>query len=149
MAQLLLISAETFKDGVNQIGDIVGIFDDSHVFTPTEHIMFVIGYVPNITRDELISSLKFPELQEVKTEDTSIKMWRNSPNEPWKKLEKEPKYMWTTAGLTEEQKTAFQSSAISKEVKLAMIGQLGNNYSYIPENRAKKLSITVTEEIVE
>lgn len=150
MVQLLCISAKTFKEGVNQIGDIVGIFEDSHTFSPTEYAVFDIGLVPNITRDEFISNLKSPELQDIKTEDgVLVKMWRNAPSESWKELVKIPKYMWTTAGLTEEHKEIFQSAAISKEVKLEMLGQLGNNYSYMPENRAKKLTITITEEIVE
>ena len=35
MAQLLLISAATKRDS-NAIGDIVGIFEDDHVFSPAE-----------------------------------------------------------------------------------------------------------------
>lgn len=36
MAQLLTITAVTLRPGVNQIGDIVGIFPDDHVFSKAE-----------------------------------------------------------------------------------------------------------------
>lgn len=150
MAQLLLISKVTFKDGVNQIGDIVGIFEDSHRFSSAEHAVFTIVSVPNLTRDELLANLKTPEIQEIEdSEKNKIKMWRNSPDEPWKKLETQPKYPWTTAGLTQEQADIFQNPAVSKEVKIAALRQLGNNTSYQAENRATKVTITITEEPIE
>ena len=40
MAQLLIIKAETARDGLQYIGDVVGIFPDSHVFSGTELAVF-------------------------------------------------------------------------------------------------------------
>jgi len=36
MAQLLIINAETARDGLQYLGDVVGVFSDDHVFSPTE-----------------------------------------------------------------------------------------------------------------
>lgn len=36
MAKLLTISAVSFRSGVNNLGDIVGVFADEHVFSPAE-----------------------------------------------------------------------------------------------------------------
>jgi len=42
MAKLLLIKKETERPGINEIGDIVGIFDDKHVFSSAEESGFDI-----------------------------------------------------------------------------------------------------------
>ena len=42
MSKLLCINNMTFKDGVNQIGDIVAYFDDEHEFSPAEQEGFDI-----------------------------------------------------------------------------------------------------------
>ena len=45
MAQLLLISKATERPGINSIGDIVGVFEDDHVFSPAETESFDVKKV--------------------------------------------------------------------------------------------------------
>jgi hypothetical protein len=45
MAQLLLIKTETLRAGVNEVGDIVGIFSDEHKFSQAEKDGFTIKNV--------------------------------------------------------------------------------------------------------
>jgi len=40
MAQLLIIKDETVRDGMQYIGDMVGVFEDSHVFSDNELVLF-------------------------------------------------------------------------------------------------------------
>jgi len=51
MAQLLIIKAETAKDGLQYIGDVVGIFLDSHVFSGTELAVFDVLTVGGSVED--------------------------------------------------------------------------------------------------
>ena len=100
MAQVTLINARTYRAGVNQAGDIVGIFEDSHIFDSNEHDMFDIIAVPNITRAELEGQLKTPEIRRAIDKDgNEINVWRNSDKDSWKKLVKPTKYAWTTLGI--------------------------------------------------
>ena len=56
MAQLLLINA-TSKNDNNNLGDIVAIFEDDHVFSPAEISGFDIHKV-NETHAQVVSSLE-------------------------------------------------------------------------------------------
>ena len=39
MAQLVLISEATYGENINEIGDIVGVFDGAHQFSSNEYLM--------------------------------------------------------------------------------------------------------------
>ncbi len=56
MAQLLLINAITKRD-VNEIGDIVGVFDDEHIFSENEYHSFEIVKIEG-KREEINSELE-------------------------------------------------------------------------------------------
>lgn len=51
MVQLALINAVT-KNEINNLGDVIGIFEDSHVFSATEQHCFDIVQVAGITRTQ-------------------------------------------------------------------------------------------------
>jgi len=51
VAQAVLIKAETVRDGVQYIGDVIGIVDDSHIFTPDEIAKFNILTVNGSVED--------------------------------------------------------------------------------------------------
>ena len=57
MAQLCCISTETFTSGVNNIGDIVSVEEDSHTFSDTELLIFDIVEQRNMTRAEVKAQL--------------------------------------------------------------------------------------------
>lgn len=59
MAKLLLISEETMHGNDNrQIGDVVGIFDDAHIFSESEKAVFDIIQVP---QSKLILDIQRPK----------------------------------------------------------------------------------------
>ena len=57
-AFLVSISDKSYKPGVSNIGDIVGIFDDKHQFTQAEKEGFIIIKVNGIGKKQLEDSLQ-------------------------------------------------------------------------------------------
>ena len=146
MAKAALINEATYRDGVNQVGDIVGIFDDTHQFSATELAMFDIVSVPNLTRAELVGALKSPDIrQAIDTGGVEITVWRNSEAEPWRELVTPMKYTWTTAGLTSEVGELLQSEAVDRDTKLDMLAMFGNNTSWQAANQ----TIVAVSEVID
>lgn len=59
MAQLLLISDKSLAADGRQTGDIVGVFEDSHVFSGHEHRVF--GIVKRLETVAEINAIRYPE----------------------------------------------------------------------------------------
>lgn len=80
MAQLLLIKADTFKAGINEIGDVLGIFDDCHQFDPNEHRMFEVIRIDG-TKEEVYSQAvaKTPVIKKMYKADSTD--WSEVPPE--------------------------------------------------------------------
>ena len=57
MAQVLIIKAETAKDGLQYIGDVVGVYLDSHQFSSTELAIFSVLTI-NGSREDVKARLK-------------------------------------------------------------------------------------------
>ena len=63
MAQLLLITSKSLSAQDNrQIGDVVGVFDDKHIFSKAEQDMFEVVKLTGVSRESLQST--WPEVQE-------------------------------------------------------------------------------------
>lgn len=136
MALVAIINSTTHRPGVNHIGDIVGIFDDSHQFSDAEQNMFDLIQVPNLTRSELISVLKSPEIRKaIDTDGVERTVWRNSNTDPWRELVTAVKYTWTTGGLPEQFQAALTSETVDRDTKLNMLTRLGNNTSWQEVNQ--------------
>ena len=101
MAKFLCVNAITYREGLNNIGDIVGVFNDDHPFTPREKEAFDIIDMAG-TREEVETSLpkfeikevvkiidKINDYQEFGYEDVK-RVWNNSGI--WQELVKDPKY---------------------------------------------------------
>ena len=56
--QLLLINEKTYRPGVNNIGDIVGVFDGTHEFSPAEIEAFDIVRIKGINREQAEAALE-------------------------------------------------------------------------------------------
>ena len=97
MTQLLLISEKTYREGLNEIGDIVGVFDDSHVFSEKEHEYFTIQKVKDTKEDINSKYPKIKRLTRAKTTDWTDEqpeektVWQKD-TEPFKDLVVNPKY---------------------------------------------------------
>ena len=131
-----MINDQTYREGVNQIGDIVGIFEDTHQFSPVELTMFDIIQVPNLTRAEFTGALTSPEIRHaVDTDGVERTVWRNSESDPWRELVAPVKYTWTTIGVDTEAGDILQSSEIDRDTKLSLLSQFGNNTSFQDDNQ--------------
>lgn len=135
MAIVVLINHTTYREGVNAIGDIVGIFEDAHQFSEAETAMFDFVACPNLTAADLTGCLKSPEIRRARCADgVERTVWRNTPDDPWCELVMPVKYCWTTGGINAEEQ-AFLTGPADREVKIAVLATFGNNCSYQAENR--------------
>lgn len=147
MCKLLTVSAATYNADINSIGDIVGVFEDTHKFSDNEISLFDVTSIPNLTRDEFLSALSTPHIQSVTdTGGNTVKMWRNPGSENWYRLDKEVKYLWSAAGISDTERAYLQSTDVSKEDKILALSAHGNNLSYQAENRVAKLTVTISVE---
>ncbi len=147
MAKLLCINAETYREGLNNIGDILGVFEDNHPFTPRELVAFDIIEVKGMTREECQAKLPIVETKEGFTDkatntfvsrseigtvlgipegdvglaDTTkydrTTLWNDKGE--WKVMVKRPKYQHTLASVDPKVLTDFASKD-SKAVETAL-----------------------------
>lgn len=85
MARLLLITEKSLSTKDNrQVGDVVGVYDDKHVFSKTEASMFEIVDVPAVSRESLQQSVA-PEVREAtKAKTTEWTVDEPDRTEVWK-----------------------------------------------------------------
>jgi hypothetical protein len=127
MAKLLCINAITFREGLNNIGDILGVFEDNHPFTPRELVAFDIIEVKGMTREEVQAKLPIVETKEGFTDKATgdfiegiekpadkeitdlnrTTLWND--NGEWKVMAKKPKYQHTLASVDPKVITDFVS----------------------------------------
>lgn len=98
MTQLLLINDKSYTDNDDrEIGDVVGIFDDSHTFSEKEKIIFDIVSVPE-TKVVIQAMMKKVNAAFKSTttdwtfDEPEIKqLWENSDGD-WMELEEKPRF---------------------------------------------------------
>lgn len=83
MAQIIKINSMT-KSDKNNIGDVVGVVEDSHKFDPNEEIQFDIEKVPE-TKIQVMAQMK-PFIPEKKT------YYKNSVSGEFEEMKEIPKY---------------------------------------------------------
>lgn len=81
MAKLLCIKNATLRDGINEIGDIVGVFPDTHVFSQAEIDGFDIVKITSDNVDKTYTEL--------------LKLMPENPD-----IEKSPKYKFKVTNKT-------------------------------------------------
>ncbi len=89
-AQLLVISSVTYNPAVNNIGDIVGVFDGSHQFSENEIASFTIIRVNGITREQAEAEMNklLPEGDKTKEDKTTHPMYKfNIPDTAKKQID--------------------------------------------------------------
>ena len=119
MAQLLLIkTADTI---VKTVGDIVGVFLDTHKFSDHEKEVFDITYIEGKREDVVakLDALRVPVERAYKAKTTEWSRERSEEKEVWKDvdgkwyfMEIRPKYKYSTALLTTEEKTTLAKDSI-------------------------------------
>jgi len=116
MTQLLLIKEETYRNGVNNIGDVVGAFPDNWTFTKKEIDLFSIV---KITADKAAIDFKKPEIKRITRAKTTE--WTNELSEM--------KEVWQDAD------GKFKEIIKSPKFALSFVkGEIKENYSLYPEN---------------
>lgn len=166
MAQLVLISPNLFhtgayKQGLCKDGDIVGIFEDSHVFSELEHKEFEIAKIEGYTKTEFkarLNQLKPKEQwvqhkenrwyvgkpktrQEALYIDEVKEVWQHTDGK-WYFLEKKDKYDLSADMLTLPNKLILADKDSPTELREAAISKIRNRYHLKPENL---IEVTITK----
>ena len=148
MAQLLLVSKKTAKPNVQEEGDIIGIYEDSHVFSSTEQEIFDIMQIPGFTKEQLrleLNKLR-PETQNAWKSETTEgsldepsekRLWKNNKDE-WCFLEDEHKCPMSLRDTSQNIKDALSDPGTDFETKQALIaGHVKETISLNTDNMNK------------
>ena len=100
-------ASEAEDHAVQPIGDIVGVFEDSHVFSSTEQDVFQIIQVDGFTRAEVEANIPVPEI--IEDSVTGKWEWRDRTDREMKELKKKPKFLLSIANLTIAEKNILES----------------------------------------
>uniref|UniRef100_A0A6M3IFF1 Uncharacterized protein n=1 Tax=viral metagenome TaxID=1070528 RepID=A0A6M3IFF1_9ZZZZ len=153
MAKLLLIAAPTLNPTVNQVGDVVGIFEDTHQFSPAEIGGFEVVNIPGLSRSQVEARLgtRMPKKERASRLPVGANIWTlDFPEDiqvwddkgTFKRIVRDWKYAVSLNGLSElEKMTAKNGSVIEK---LAVIDkfrfptfELAENQSVVVVEKAK------------
>jgi len=118
MAQALLI--KTANTPLKTVGDIVGIFEDTHKFSTHELLTFDVAKIEG-TRGEVAAKLSAIQIEIETAYRASSTLWsRARPeekrvwqdvDEKWYFLEVEPKYVYSMSLLSASEKTTLENDA--------------------------------------
>lgn len=99
-AKIVLINSVSFRQGTNNIGDIVGVFPADWPFTPSEYQSFNIISV-NFTKEQAEARLRLSARpkKEIQQNNKTIMAWQDIDGQ-WKEIEKNPKYEFSFNGMT-------------------------------------------------
>ena len=129
MAQLLLIAGKSLSDMDNrESGDLIGIFDDSHVFSEHERKIFDVVKVKG-SREEVEKSIVQPEVRTA-TKDEKDNTWSLSEDTSLT-AEKETKQVWDDGGEWKELKVEPRFVLRYDDKSL----EIEENYSRYAENK--------------
>jgi len=137
MAKLLLINADSVArkpKGVQEVGDIVGVFPDTHEFSPTEQVRFEIFYVYGSV-EEVRKSL--PRVERRDGIDGEVEEWRNTTDNKWYEIKKKKKFEVNVSSLDLEDRQALASSLTSKEDREAAFAKMINKIKEDPSNTSE------------
>ena len=125
MAQALKI--KTANTTLKTVGDIVGIFEDTHKFSEYELMAFNVAKIEGKREDVVakLNAIRIPFSRAYKAETTEWSqirpeektVWKDA-NEKWYFLEAAPKYKWSMALLTTAEKTTLEedNTGIARDV---------------------------------
>ena len=135
MADIVEISAATYIPGINQIGDIVDVYDDGIIDPNSQgYKNFNIRSLPGFTKAEvqIIIDSRLPSIQN--------KMYWQDQNSDWIEVKKIPKYATNISNLSAEDLMALSGTEASKETKQNILNTIQENITSQPENNETKLT---------
>lgn len=121
---------EAEDHAVQAVGDIVDVFEDSWVFSPSEHIVFDFIEVQGLTKKQVKAALPQFEYREI----GNVEQWKESTDLSWKVLDDEPKFKLSTVDLTTQNKTDMASVLTSRSEKEDILGTIKNRVLDSPGN---------------
>lgn len=161
MAQLLIIKAETVRDGLQYIGDVVGVFEDSHVFSETEIAKFNVLTVGGSAADVRTRLQQLtPRIEEAYRSSVDekyhfgmppeepleiIKVYRLEGDSKWYKAENKFKFPMTVDELTPEEKQLLETVNINHPSVDSFIRKLIKDISVLSGNDVEIKDLRNTE----
>lgn len=141
MAKVVMINAQSYRPGVNEIGDIIEIQDDDVITGGMGYATFQVIAIQNLTAAEIRAKLgeSWPVRMRISEEETTGdevagRYWWNITESKWYLIENQRKYAYSVAGLSSEQLITLQNPATSAEDKLNVIATIPATFSTLTEN---------------
>ena len=128
MAYLVLVNENTYRSGINNIGDVVDIQDGESKEDPLFSIVNIKGMTAPEIKAALISLMpkivqvyKLPVAKDTWTMERPVnsRVWQDGTD--WKLIEATPKYPYNFAKLSEEEITTLLSEVLEKTDKQAVL----------------------------
>lgn len=129
MAQIVKINSVTYREGINNVNNVVGVFEDTHVFDSGELEMFDIEKIPGTKAAiELQIGLVTPERKQIYKSDTI----------EWSDKEPETKVVWDDAG-------EWKELVEPPKYTISYTDKFEHNFNKSEANSLTMISITSTD----
>ena len=129
MAQLVCINKDSYREGINKIGDIVAIHDDNVELTGSGYSGLDIIKVEGMTAKEVGEKL-------VRAEHQTKEYW--TVGEDWYEIKEQPKYSFCIDVLTSDDLIGLESKELTVD-NTAILAKLKDNVSLETKNNETKL----------
>ena len=149
MPQLLLIKEANTDQ--KKVGDIVGVFNDAHKFTPYEQMIYYIEYVAGFSSAlDLKRSLPIPErktIYRMSHTDWSFdppeesEVWKDTDGK-WYCYDRPQKFKLNYYALSSDDRRALALEEISKEERIELLAKCENRIKSHPENLIEKSDLS-------
>jgi len=147
MADIVLIAEGTYREGLNNIGDVVEVQEDGIITGGVGYANFTVINIPGTKAEvEAILNSKIPAQKRCFRTNTAAGVWGDEPPEEaefwfdtttreWKKIESYPKYPRRLI-LTQEAENAIKDAALSDTTRLAYLNNIAvANVMEVAENQ--------------
>jgi hypothetical protein len=142
---VLIKNADT---SLKKVGDLVGVFEDNHIFSDLEQSQYNIREITGFTRQEIVDWLNdnMPERQwlyrmsvaNTWTQETPEKKQAWNDNGTWRFLEVTPKYGWNFGTFTAQDAADMADPQISRATKIQLWeSKIEFRFKNLPENQVE------------
>lgn len=161
MAQILIIKAETVRDGLQYIGDVVGVFPDDHIFSPTELAKFDVLTINGSVDDVNIRLRQIqPRIEDAFLWEDGKYRWENPPigiewikvyriegSNRWYRMDSLFKFPVSVSRLTPEEKQLLETVDINHPAVDSFIRKLVKDITVLAGNNVEIKELRNTEPI--
>lgn len=122
--------AEKSRRPSNEVHDYIAAFPDSHIFDPNEYSLYSIVNAPNLSPDDINSSL--PTIQTAVLAD-GTPVWIDGIYQ--KRIYNDHKYVFNSLSLTPEEYTDLISQSVSRDEKIEILKRQPHKIAADPDNQ--------------